>query len=319
MCILANRDFAMSTSKSPYRIFAVVNRKGGVAKTTTAVHLAHGLSRKLLQEVDITDLDQEVVNQLAEINGRYYQIKGHVLLIDMDPQGSCSQALGVESGSADVGEFLIGRQSIRDAVITADRQEDDLPRPNLWLLPSSDNLASAKIELINRSFSQAMMGKSENSDLTSLLTDRLGVVAERFDYIIIDCPPTLDVLSRAIYHFSDAAIVPVKADFLSTSGAGRHVNDVRQAQLAGINIKIHTIVPTFFVRQQRLDKDMLTLLGDLYGNRVIAEPIPRSQKVAEAPASNGTTLFEFDQKGESPATTAYQNLVERVYNGKQST
>ncbi len=308
----------MSANGTQTRVFAVVNRKGGVAKTTTAVHLAHGLSRKLLTEVDITGLAPEVASQLLQIEGRHYRVDGHVLLVDMDPQGSCAQALGVTPGEADIGEFLTGRQSVREAVISADRQEDDLPRPNLWLLPASDNLASAKIELINRSFSQAMMGKHENSGLTTLLEDRLGVVAERFEYIVIDCPPTLDVLSRAIYQFADAAIVPVKADFLSTSGAGRHVNDVRQAQLAGINIKIHTIVPTFFVQQQRLDRDMLTLLDDLYGGRIIAEPIPRSQKVAEAPAFNGTTLFEFDLKRESPATTAYQNLVERVYNGKQS-
>ncbi len=304
----------MAASNNQNRVFAVINRKGGVAKTTTAVHLAHGLSRKLLDEVNPEDFPEDVRSQLLQIDGKYYSVKGHVLLIDMDPQGSCSQALGVKAGDADVGEFLLGRQSVREAVISADRAKDELPRPNLWLLPASDNLATAKIELINRSFSQAMMGNA-NSGLTSLLEDRLGVVAERFNYIIIDCPPTLDVLSRAIYQFADAAVVPVKADYLSTSGAGRHVNDVRQAQVAGIDIKIHTIVPTFFVQQQRLDKDMLTLLTELYGNRSISTPIPRSQKVAEAPASNGSTLFEFDEKRESPATEAYFNLVERIFNG----
>lgn len=304
------------TTQSKDKIFAVINRKGGVAKTTTAVHLAHGLSRQLLERVPVGKLSDEEKAALLKLGNRYYSIKGHVLLIDLDPQGSCAQALGVEPNGADVGEFLAGRQGVREALVTADRAEEGYARPNLWLMPSSDNLAAAKIELINRSFSQAMMGNGKSDDiLTSLLKDRLGNVVDRFDYIIIDCPPTLDALARTVYHFADAAIVPVKPDFLSTSGAGRHVSDVRKAQVQGIDIKIHTIVPTFYVKQQRLDRDMLKLLEESYGKRILADPIPRSQKVAEAPASAGLTLFEFDTKSQSRATVAYKKLVERIYNG----
>ena len=305
----------MTATVTRSKVFAVINRKGGVAKTTTAVHLAHGLSRKLLQPINPKSVGAEERGRLLKLGNRHFQVQGHVLLVDLDPQGSCAQALGLVPDGADVGEFLVGRQNLREAMISADRPDDGFPRPNLWLLPSSDNLAAAKIELINRSFSKAMLGNFSGNGLTSLLEEKLGVVADRFEYIILDCPPTLDVLSRAVYQFADAAIVPVKPDFLSTSGAGRHVNDVRQAQLAGIDVKIHTIVPTFFVAQQRLDRDMLALLEQWYGKRTLSDPIPRSQKVAEAPASNGLTLFEFDQKRESPATKAYFNLVERVYDG----
>lgn len=305
----------VSARKQQERIFAVINRKGGVAKTTTAVHLAHGLSRKLLKPVDATNLSDEEKDRHLQIGNYFYAIMGHVLLIDLDPQGSCAHALGLNRHKADVGEFLVGRQTIREALLSADRTDDGYPRPNLWLLPSSDNLAAAKIELINRSFSQVMMNGNANGGLTNLLDERLGPIASRFQYIIIDCPPTLDALARAVYQFADAAIVPVKPDFLSTSGAGRHVSDVRRAQTAGIDIKIHTILPTFYVHQQRLDRDMLALLEDWYGKRTLADPVPRSQKVAEAPASNGLTLFEFDTKRSSPATTAYQSLVERVYDG----
>ncbi|MGB1251341.1 MAG: ParA family protein [Candidatus Promineifilaceae bacterium] len=303
------------TTRQSERIFAVINRKGGVAKTTTAVHLAHGLSRKLLQSVDESSLTENEKTNHLKIGNSYYSVTGHVLLIDLDPQGSCAQALGLTPDGADIGEFLVGRQSIRDALLSTDRTDDGYPRPNLWLLPSSDNLAAAKIELINRSFSQAMMNGAMNEGLTNLLNERLGPISDRFRYIIIDCPPTLDALSRAVYQFANAAIVPVKPDYLSTSGAGRHVSDVRRAQTAGIDIKIHTILPTFYVQQQRLDRDMLALLEGWYGKRTLADPVPRSQKVAEAPASNGLTLFEFDTRRESPATTAYQSLVERVYDG----
>lgn len=311
---------ASNNNSQQEKIFAIINRKGGVAKTTTAVHLAHGLSRKLLKKLPVSKLTSEEKDRLLKIGNEYFSIEGHVLLIDLDPQGSCAQALGVDPGNADVGEFLTGRQTIRDSLVTADRAEDGFPRPNLWLLPASDNLASAKIELINRSFSKAMMGGSPDSGggLTTVLQDSLGDVVERFEYIIIDCPPTLDALSQAVYQFADAAIVPVKPDYLSTSGAGRHVSDVRRAQTAGIDIKIHTIVPTFYVNQQRLDRDMLTLLGEMYGARAIADPVPRSQRVAEAPASNGLTLFEYDVRRDSPATAAYHKLVERIFNGRRS-
>lgn len=299
------------TRRTLNRIYAVINRKGGVAKTTTAVHLAHGLSRQLLVPTEQSD-----ENETVTIADKHYRVMGHVLLVDLDPQGNCAQALGIQPNGADVGEFLIDRQTIREAMVSADRAEEGFPRPNLWLLPASDNLAVAKIELINRHFAHSIMGNGNGKkSLTSLLTDKLGSVADRFAFIIIDCPPTLDALSRSIYHFADAAVVPVKPDFLSTSGAGRHVNDVRQAQTAGIDIKIHTIVPTFFVGQQRLDRAMLELLKEWYGGNTVAEPVPRSQKVAEAPASNGLTLFEFDTRCESPATNAYQKLVERIYDG----
>ena len=305
----------MANSNGRNKIYAVINRKGGVAKTTTAVHVAFGLSRQLLKPIPVKGLSDDERESLLKIGRRYFEVQGHVLLIDLDPQGNVAQSLGIDPAGADIGEFLVGRQSIRDALISADRTDEGFPRPNLWLLPSSDNLAAAKIELVNRSFSQAMMGGKEKFSLTSLLVDSLGDIANRFHYIIIDCPPTLDALAQAVYQFADAAIVPVKPDYLSTSGAGRHVADVRQAQMAGIDIKIHTIVPTFYVKNQRLDRDMLTLLEEWYGRNTLAEPIPRSQKVAEAPASSGLTLFEYDVKRESPATGAYQQLVKRIYDG----
>lgn len=304
----------MQPTQGKPRIFAVINRKGGVAKTTTAVHLAHGLARQLLQRVDTPEKEEE--SEAIKIKEQYFEVKGHVLLIDLDPQGNCAQSLGVKHGSADMGEFLVGRQTMREAMVSADRSAEGYPRPNLWLIPASENLATAKIELINRAFSHSLMGKGSASDLSMLLVERLGPVVGRFSYIILDCPPTLDALAQAVYQFADAAIVPVKLDYLSTSGAGRHVTDVRQAQTAGINIKIHTIVPTFYVANQRLDRDMLQLLETWYGKRAIAEPIPRSQKVAEAPALSGLTLFEFDEKRESPATTAYSDLVKRIYHGE---
>lgn len=305
----------MTTNGKRPKIYAIVNRKGGVGKTTTAITLAHGLSRRLLSKVSPEDRDKTSM-PIFEYGGQDFVIRGHVLLIDLDPQGHCASGLGLKPEGADIGELLAGRQTIQEAVVSADRSDDGLPRPNLWLIPASDNLAKVKIELIGQSLSQMLMGGSGGSQgsLVHVLEDRLKLAIDRFSYIIIDCPPTLDALATAVYQFADAAIVPVKPDYLSTSGAGQHLTEILSAQSAGIKIQVHTIVPTFTVERQKLDQEMLEVIKTTYGQHVLADPIPRSQKVAEAPAYH-QTLFEFDLSAESPATVAYESLVTRIYHG----
>lgn len=320
---MAERD------KDLARVLAIVNRKGGVAKTTTAINLAHGLSRKLLRQVDVSQLDQVKESlgsssreRLFHYDDFYYFIMGHVLLVDFDAQGHCVRGLGIEAGKADVGDVLSSHQHISQVVISADRSADRFPRPNLWLLPSSDNLEQVKEILRRHSYGRNIVqygllaGDSDmNRELLSVLQESLGLAIDRFSYIIIDCPPALDAFTQAVYRFSDAAIVPVKADYFSMAGTDLHLANIQEAQLRGIDIKIHTIVPTFFVKRQLLDQQMLDALQNSYGDRV-SEPIPRSQAVAEAPAY-GKTIFEMDPRYQNPATVAYQALVDRVFHGKR--
>ena len=188
------------------KVYTVENRKGGVAKTTTAVTLAAGLAQKL------------------QANG-----DGRVLLIDLDPQGDAARALGLDPGERCLSHVLTGTGTLRDNVMSADRAADGGPaRPNLYLLPASDNLREAKETLLSQLTVNMVMsqirGRNGGSDvvpMVDILDDRLGPAKEVFDFIILDCPPTLDMLQEAVHKFADAAIVPVKADFHSTSAAGR--------------------------------------------------------------------------------------------------
>lgn len=172
------------------RVLAVANRKGGVGKTTTAITLAHGLARRI------------------EAAG------GRVLLVDFDPQGNVATSLKLESREHDLADLLLDRCTFRDCIISADRAGDGFPRPNLFVIPSSDSLAEAKSELMIRS----AIGGRRATQIEDVLDEKLGFVRQLFDYTIIDCPPTLDIFSDAVYKLADEAIVPVKTDFLGRLG-----------------------------------------------------------------------------------------------------
>lgn len=306
-------------SQSKNRVLAVVNRKGGVAKTTTAINLAHGLSRKLLRRVNPEDVNQiSNTSQLFQFGDKTYYILGHVLLIDFDAQGHCAKGLGIVNKTADIGEVLLQQQHLSEAVISADRSQAGFPRPNLWLLPASDNLERAK-EALRAYSTRALLSEfgvpntmpGNDYALLKILEDRLKLALERFDFIIIDCPPSLDAFTQAVYQFSDAAIVPVKPDYFSVDGMGKNLSNITEAQLRGIDIAVHTIVPTFNVKRHRLDRSLMAELTKVHGDR-LGKPIPRSQAVAEAPAYQ-QTIFEYDPRYLNPATQAYQDLVDRVY------
>ncbi|NCF66340.1 MAG: AAA family ATPase [Chloroflexi bacterium] len=278
-------------------VYTVENRKGGVAKTTTAVTLAYGLSERLLEN-----------------DG------GRVLLVDLDPQGDTARALGLKPEGRCLSYVLTGEGSLRDNIMPADRSADGGPsRPNLFVLPASDNLRSAKETLLSQLTVNMVMaqirGKGNDNGvvpMVEILNDRLGPAKQVFDYIILDCPPTLDMLQEAVHNFADAAIVPVKADFHSTSAVGRHTRNILDDQAGGITISIKAVVPTFVDKRLRLTRSMLDQLQRTYGN-LVTEPVPNTVRVAEAPASGGLTVIEYAP--DSPATTAYQHLVDFVYEG----
>jgi chromosome partitioning protein len=147
--------------------------------------------------------------------------------------------------------------------------------------------------------------------LVDILDEKLGLAKEAFTYIIMDCPPTLDLLQQAVHQYADYAIVPVKVDFHGASATGRHTGNILQDQAEGIDITIAAIVPTFVNARHNLTKSMMQELIRVYGKQVIAKPVPNTVRVAEAPASGGQTILEY--LPDSPAAEAYQDLVDRIY------
>ena len=279
------------------KVFTVENRKGGVGKTTTAVTLGVGLARRLEQ------------------NGG-----GNVLIIDMDPQGDTARGLGLDPDGRCVSQVLLGNGSLeplRDNVLPADRSLDGGPaRPNLFVLPASDRLSEAKEDILTEfallaARSMRTRGGGDAPHLVNLLDDKLGLAKKAFAYIIIDCPPTLDMLQQAVHQYADYAVVPVKVDFHGTSATGRHTSNILHDQSAGINIRIMAIVPTFVNARHNLTKAMMASIIRTYGRQVVTKAVPNTVRVAEAPASGGLTILEYSP--DSPAAEAYEDLVDHVY------
>lgn len=267
----------------PNTIFAVANRKGGVGKTTTAITVAHGLAQRI-----------------ADGGGR-------VLLIDFDPQGNVATSLKLEPRNRDLADLLLGRAEFRDCVISADRAAEGFPRPNLFVLPSNDSLAEAKGELMIKS----AIGGRKATPIEDVLHEKLSFTRDLFNYIVVDCPPTLDVFSDAVYRLADEAIVPVKTDFLGEVGTARHTNDILEAQSYGIDIQINCILPTFYDRRLTIARSVLAALQTHYGKATVATPIPRSTVFEQAPAVDGQTILEY--RPNSTAAQAYQELIDRIH------
>lgn len=274
-------------------VLAIANRKGGVGKTTLAVNLAHGLA------IAVQEQGQ------------------HVLLVDLDPQGNVCTALGIQAGEKNVADVLTGECELDEALISASRPADGLERGNLWVLPSSDRLADARAQLLSQFVMDNVMnqiggrkGKKKGVSLDSVLSDRLGEAREAFAYIIMDCPPSLDILSNAVYEFASEVIVPVKTDFLGVTGTAQHTENIIDAQEHGIDIKVSWIVPTFVRGRERLARQMMEALKKGYREAQVLDGIPQAVAIEQAPAAGGQTIFEYAP--DHVAAKAYWDIVEKV-------
>jgi chromosome partitioning protein len=281
------------------RVIAIADNKGGVGKTTTAGILADGLARMCIRHRD----------------------GANVLLVDLDPQGNQADIFGVRADvlaeGLCIGNVLMEPGNLRilqNNIISVDREEEGLPRPNLYLLPASRNLEDVTQDLVVMTTMRT--AKRSGFSLDTVLADALTPLLGQFAFIVIDCPPKLDTLKRAVYNFADDVIVPVKTDHVSLVGARQHTDDLyklQQEDARKFKARVSMVVPTMQPSRQVLANQVVEQMESFYGRDLVTTPVPESVYVKEAPAAGGRTLFEYAPT--SAPSRIYAAIVERVFNG----
>ena len=256
------------------RIFTVANQKGGVGKTTTAVNLAAALSMGGLK----------------------------VLVIDLDPQGNASTAFGIDrANSAGMYEVLINDLPIEEVAVKVPGF------PHLEAVPANSELAGAEILLVP---AVAREFRLKNS-LLNFLNARQSA-GQRFDYVFIDCPPSLGLLTINALAAADEVLVPIQCEYYSLEGLSLLLETLSEVQKRlNPKISLTTIVLTMFDSRTRLASDVADNVKKHFPNELIDIPIPRAVRVSEAP-SYGQTVMTYDAA--SPGAIAYLSVAREIAN-----
>ncbi|MCR2783067.1 MULTISPECIES: ParA family protein [unclassified Microbacterium] len=252
------------------RIVTVSNQKGGVGKTTTAVNVAAAL---------------------ASVGAR-------VLVIDLDPQGNASTALGVPH-TADVPsiyDVLIDDFPLADIVQTSPES------PNLFCAPSTIHLAGAEIELVSQ--------VAREHRLKTALEEYLNGLEERLDFVIIDCPPSLGLLTINAFTAAAEVMIPIQCEYYALEGLSQLLGSVRMIQ-KHLNPGLHvsTILLTMYDGRTRLAQQVAEEVRSHFAEQVLRTVIPRSVRVSEAP-SFGQTVIAYD--GQSAGAVAYREAAVEI-------
>jgi chromosome partitioning protein len=249
----------------PKRVLAVVNQKGGVGKSTTAVNLAAALG----------DLGERV------------------LLVDLDPQGNATSGFGLNRNQRDVCVYdsLLGDIPI-ESIIEPTQVE------NVFVAPATIQLAGAEIELVS--------AMSREGRLRAVLQP---VLAD-FDFVIIDCPPSLGLLTVNALTVSNGLLVPVQCEYYALEGLSKLLDSVRLVKThLNPTLDIFGAVMTMYDSRTRLSQQVVDEVRDFFGDRVFETLIPRSVRIAEAP-SHGKPVTLYDPTGRG--SEAYRRLAKEV-------
>ena len=248
------------------RILAVVNQKGGVGKTTTAINLATALAAA----------------------GQ------NVLLVDLDPQGNASTGLGIPSTQRATGTYSL----LLDGGDTASASLKTFV-PNLAIVPAEPDLAGAEIELVN-------VDRREFR-----LRDALRAAGlDTYDYVLIDCPPSLGLLTLNGLVAADAVLVPLQCEFFALEGLSQLMRTVDRVRKAlNPTLEMQGIVLTMFDRRNNLSDLVAADARGFFGKQVYDTVIPRNIRVSEAP-SHGKPVLLYDFR--SPGAQAYLRLAQEL-------
>lgn len=251
------------------RIYTLVNQKGGVGKTTTAINLGAFLAR----------------------------LGQRVLIVDIDPQANATSSLGVDKNNVSISTY--------DALLSGDVPASAIlfnERLQLSLLPSSPSLAGAEVELV------------EEDGREFRLRDALDSFKGKYDYILIDCPPSLGLLTvNGLVAAKDGVLVPVQCEYLALEGLGQITQTIERVQSSLFpKLRVRGVVLTMFDSRTNLASDVVKEVNNHFPGLVFKSVVPRSIRLAEAP-SYGLPISAYAPS--SVGAQAYESLAKELLKG----
>ena len=251
------------------KIIAVVNQKGGVGKTTTAVNISSILAKK----------------------GK------KVLLIDEDPQGNATSGLGIDKNTdKSIYDVIINDVDINEAIVQS-------PIKNLWVCPSNINLAGAEVELVS------MMSRETR------LKEKVEKVENDYHYIVIDCPPSLGLLTLNAFTTANSLLIPIQCEYYALEGVGQLMNTVNlvKKQL-NKSLYIEGVVLTMNDARTNLSNQVISEVRTYFKDNVYKTIIPRNVKLSEAP-SYGMPISVYAPR--SKGARCYEKLTNEIIKGQK--
>ncbi|MCI1218593.1 ParA family protein [Bifidobacterium crudilactis] len=254
---LRNIEAATFSKPQQTRVIAVANQKGGVGKTTTTVNISAALASRGLS----------------------------VLVIDMDPQGNASTALGVKHSPGEASVY-----DVIEARLTLDEVMQTCPDfPTLQVVPASIDLSGAELELADVKERQFVL----KQHLRSLLHEQ----SERFDFVFIDCPPSLGLLVLNSLCAAQEVLIPIQAEYYALEGLGQLLHTISLVQQSyNRQLQVSTMLVTMFDKRTLLSREVFEEIQKHYPKVVLETTIPRAVKISEAPSFN-QSIIAYDPKG----------------------